>query len=700
MSDPECLADFKFRSECRVEHPGLCAEEYETVLKLVIKHLVGWDDDLGSSNGEGGIFGKPEAYAVATEEQGRKTLHMHILVWIKNWNALLMRLLRRRNPESRDYKADVTTLKKFVQNAAVSTIHQDRVALNADPFTHDCGTRDNKSRCPVPVDETTLRKMRHKTGHKECDGSLVKCNRCQTTLTAEQMVLNVLNAPEGNGGPGRIHTEFPDKTTHSLGPATMHHHMNFCWTQGTQSEQARRLFHFNAKYNLHRTRHSVRCFKGGRCECFANLPKPPVVKITYAPSVGNPVAWFDSFGNEESFTLFAVEQERSISDAFVNTHSKLTTLLLGCNNNVSCALSGRSVIYATCYTGKNTQKDDRYAYERVCEAIVRQLRRQEDQENRDPNEAAERDYGMGLRRLLVGIMAHTQAHIVSAPMARHIVMNEDRFTYSHTFRKIPLDGIRGLLFGEPVRMFMRQYGGKQVKFTYALNYTLRPAAMEGMSVYKYFATTTTMGRKAAEKLEYFDYQEEHPLYGLEVVVYGETVWGPGKQNVPSFSFAFLPDAKNLGGSILKPWDRKKRRRSGAPIASAKSKTKECQQLSEAYALRFLVLFYPARTAEDLQRDGSALNQLDYSLSNGLISEDSLRIANNIQNIHNSLRAGVPEDGLAARTTEFDGYVSRPPLNFSNPLYNTNHTLFPPVPGTLTKQRNRMAEPKASRHWKQ
>jgi hypothetical protein len=672
MDDPGCLADFKFRSECRVKHPGLCAEEYETIMELVIKHLVGWDDELGSSNGEGGIFGKPEAYAVATEEQGRKTLHMHILVWIKNWNALLMRLLRRRKAESSEYKADVTTLKRFVQNAAVSTIHQDNRTLKADPYAHACHTRGNKRRCPEPVDDTMLRKMRHKTGHKDkdCDGHLVKCQKCTKTLTAEQMVLNVLNTPEGTRAPSRTHTEFPDKTTHSLGPATMQHHMDFCWTKGTPADQAERLFHFNAKYNLHRTNHSVRCFKGNRCECFANLPKPPAENIMFHPDMGHPVSWFDSFGNEVNITLFSVEQKRSIADAFVNTHSKLTTLLLGCNNNVSCALSGRSVIYATNYTGKNTQKDDRYAYERVCEAIVRQLRKQEERERQAPDEATDHDFGMGLRRLLVGIMAHTQAHIVSAPMARHIVLNEDRFAYSHEFAKIPLDGIMGLLLGKPVRMFMRMYGGKQVKFTYAMNYTLRPNQMEGMCVYEYFATTTTMGRKAAEKLEYFDYQEEHPLYGLEVVVYGLVAWKQGVQKVPSFSFSFLPDAKNLGGTILEPKaariQNKKRKCGGGLVAAppVRPTTEASAALREEYATRFLVLFHHSRTEEQTENRPSAVKRLQACLRRHEISEDSLRIANNIQNIHNSLRSGVPEDGLAARTTMFDWYVSCLPSHFT------------------------------------
>jgi len=32
---------------------------------------------------EGGLFGIPQAFTLSTEEQGRRTLHMHIQVWIE-----------------------------------------------------------------------------------------------------------------------------------------------------------------------------------------------------------------------------------------------------------------------------------------------------------------------------------------------------------------------------------------------------------------------------------------------------------------------------------------------------------------------------------------------------------------------------------------------------------------------------------------
>ena len=46
-------------------------------------------------------MGVPEAYAIAIEEQGRKTLHAHIQVWIKDFNELQTKLYDQ-NPSVRD----------------------------------------------------------------------------------------------------------------------------------------------------------------------------------------------------------------------------------------------------------------------------------------------------------------------------------------------------------------------------------------------------------------------------------------------------------------------------------------------------------------------------------------------------------------------------------------------------------------------
>ena len=45
-------------------------------------------DRIKKHTGSSGIFGVPEAYDITIEEQGRKILHAHTHVWIKDFNIV------------------------------------------------------------------------------------------------------------------------------------------------------------------------------------------------------------------------------------------------------------------------------------------------------------------------------------------------------------------------------------------------------------------------------------------------------------------------------------------------------------------------------------------------------------------------------------------------------------------------------------
>ena len=99
FSETDILIDFNVRREARVEHPGFCAEEYQRMMELVIRHLFNWDTETQKSNGMG-LFGIISAWCLATEEQGRKSLHGHYLLYVEDWNRV-MNILQRRKDEVR-----------------------------------------------------------------------------------------------------------------------------------------------------------------------------------------------------------------------------------------------------------------------------------------------------------------------------------------------------------------------------------------------------------------------------------------------------------------------------------------------------------------------------------------------------------------------------------------------------------------------
>ena len=87
-------------------YPGACAIEFNSVIHIVIECLIGWNIKEGKEYK--GIMGEHEAYAVAIDEQGRKILHAHIQVWIKDFNELQTKMYDQ-NPSIRD-KAKKTSL--------------------------------------------------------------------------------------------------------------------------------------------------------------------------------------------------------------------------------------------------------------------------------------------------------------------------------------------------------------------------------------------------------------------------------------------------------------------------------------------------------------------------------------------------------------------------------------------------------------
>ena len=58
------------------------------------------------------------------------------------------------------------------------------------------------------------------------------------------------------------------------------------------------------------------------------------------------------------------------------THNPSITTLLGCNNNVMVGMNGQLVLYVIGYNVKSQQKEERVAFEKVSELLVKIFRNQ------------------------------------------------------------------------------------------------------------------------------------------------------------------------------------------------------------------------------------------------------------------------------------------------------------------------------------
>ncbi len=73
-SEEDCLADFVLRKDARLNNPGACLFEFQSVMQILTEHMLKWDTKTKTSTGKG-ILGTVRAFAGADEEQGQKTLH-------------------------------------------------------------------------------------------------------------------------------------------------------------------------------------------------------------------------------------------------------------------------------------------------------------------------------------------------------------------------------------------------------------------------------------------------------------------------------------------------------------------------------------------------------------------------------------------------------------------------------------------------
>ena len=99
-SEEECIADFVIRKKTRLEYPGACSLEFQSVMQILTNCLLKWDTQKRKSTGQG-ILGTVLAFFGADEEQGRKTLHRHWQIWTKEMNQTLRNSLFDNDPNKR-----------------------------------------------------------------------------------------------------------------------------------------------------------------------------------------------------------------------------------------------------------------------------------------------------------------------------------------------------------------------------------------------------------------------------------------------------------------------------------------------------------------------------------------------------------------------------------------------------------------------
>lgn len=295
-------------------------------------------------------------------------MHAHFLIWIKDWHTLL------------DNLGDASKREEFAEQLKVFAEKIASVKYNAKIDDMECKNSECKSKLGENHKMCTnqdLRNLRCCKGTTSLgDKNILRCTKCDTNYTNEDIVKLGVDKILSWQTNGSIHestnpsldndTLWSTNTVASKRSVFMELHlMNSLIEQmkggvksipkmGT-SEYNEILFVTNTLRNIHKSKHTMSCFKKNKYECRMKLPLKPSEEynVLFEEESKN---WYDWKGNKTERNLFVLEQKRQFIDCFVNTYNEVASATIGCNTNVVPGVDGGSIIYCTLYVSKMSKK--------------------------------------------------------------------------------------------------------------------------------------------------------------------------------------------------------------------------------------------------------------------------------------------------------------------------------------------------------
>ena len=153
-------------------------------MEIALKCLFGWDP--GRQRGKRGLFGIIEAFCCADEEQGRGSLHSHMLVFVKNFGHL-RRLLFASDEKTRALAR--ASYIKYVNSVMSAQLCEFEVQA-----THACRpTVEGKlNEIFENCDAEDFRDARHEVDCEEVRGCVMKCRNCGGVVSPNDVISDVL----------------------------------------------------------------------------------------------------------------------------------------------------------------------------------------------------------------------------------------------------------------------------------------------------------------------------------------------------------------------------------------------------------------------------------------------------------------------------------------------------------------------------
>ena len=684
LSDEDLKKRGVARAALRIDFPGFAAIGFEMLLDIVMEEVIAWDRKHRCPMANKGLFGNVFALSYCVEEQGRKTLHTHISIWIEGYNAVKKQLFF---GEQHERVVAERVLEKFFDHIASTEMFPKQHAVLQHVFDHEgCSEASWKYRkLPVVVCDQALRELRHRHGFKQTNGNFAFCPQCPKTWSVEDMVKDLLRY---NGYKSDLYKTFSDCPTLTdaesedsdiLEPPRKRlktdkpkldrrpkegicrdvlHAACIQYQKPKSIESVCPIVEINAAYQHHSSCHVTGCFKcaklgknhkcGPLCECRYRLPdrkrKQTTVRIDQEG-----VQWFSWRGTEALQPLAQIVPKRATYDLFQNVYCPaVSQTKFTCNSNISLITDGPVGQYMFKYCYKDNTNDQSAEYAEVDAAIKKA----------DGIRVHEDDRKEALRLINRAAFAHNKRNVINAPLASFLLRNDSRFYFSHVFTYCPLKDIMRLHKNRKVDSVLKvTTEGTTFLENQALHYLCRPKELEDFGVrdfYEQYAVSWTGKRSSEGPILPFIANTgfyEHPSAVTEGRQKGKCRQGVyekkefGFIKVSQWSF---PDTANFKADILT------------------CDVSKLNSFMETYAELVLTLFHPHRSPEDLKVAYNTIypftmklrevfeedeaRVLRYNLKPIVFTPQNVQFLDNMQNTaRNALRYKIKNDDLQSCT---------------------------------------------------
>jgi len=467
-----CIKDFTERKEIRLEYPGACSLNFQSVEQIVLEVLLGWDSKEQRGT-EDGIMGELEAWGMAVEEQARKTLHSHWLLWSK-------RLAEMRH-ELFDDNGNMNDKAKKAFCARVDKVMSASYTDNEWEVEHKCGAKSKVSEVFKQRELQVLRDARHKDLCHDINGKVMECKTCQETVSTQDIInlaLNEwhINALKDENSNVKNLTIPLSKERHDIAMyRTSYDMMSGCYKDDLfwGNEDVRRILQISGD-NEHYALHGPRCFKKGK-ECTSgSFPQASCTGTCINEDNGEDMKMLERYllngGKIKRTAPWLVLPKRPLGCQYLNTHNKPISTIFNCNSNVIIG-DPSNTFYLTLYGSKSTQKEDKEKNERIMKALIRrlkrlQMKRDECRSLGNDVENNQGDFAQGLSMVLSALNASTSRDIVSSTMAHYLVQNKgSRFKASHEPKHLLIHQLEEILDDKAVNFTLRRTNKTKVDGT-------------------------------------------------------------------------------------------------------------------------------------------------------------------------------------------------------------------------------------------